>query len=210
MDQLQQYKKISNHLLEISSETTLIVVSKSQPLSNILPIINAGHIHFGENRVQEAILKWKDFVKVNSNIKLHMIGKLQSNKVSEAVKIFDYIHSIDSHSLAKKLSLEEEKQKKKLKYFIQINFNDEQQKSGVSIENLKKLVHFAIADLKLNILGFMCIPPVSIDPVIFFRQMKEISSSYNLKDLSMGMSNDYEIAIKEGSTFVRIGSKIFS
>jgi len=210
MDQLQQYKKISNHLLEISSETTLIVVSKSQPLSNILPIINAGHMHFGENRVQEAILKWKDFVKVNSNIKLHMIGKLQSNKVSEAVKIFDYIHSIDSHSLAKKLSLEEEKQKKKLKYFIQINFNDEQQKSGVSIENLKELVHFVIADLKLNILGFMCIPPASIDPVIFFRQMKEISSSYNLKDLSMGMSNDYEIAIKEGSTFVRIGSKIFS
>jgi len=210
MDQLQQYKNISNHLFKISRETTLIVVSKSQPLSNILPIINAGHMHFGENRVQEAILKWKDFVKVNSNIKLHMIGKLQSNKVSEAVKIFDYIHSIDSHSLAKKLSLEEEKQKKKLKYFIQINFNDEQQKSGVSIENLKELVHFVIADLKLDILGFMCIPPASIDPAIFFRQMKEISSSYNLKDLSMGMSNDYEIAIKEGSTFVRIGSKIFS
>jgi len=210
MDQLQQYKKISNHLLEISSETTLIVVSKSQPLSNILPIINAGHMHFGENRVQEAILKWKDFVKVNSNIKLHMIGKLQSNKVSEAVKIFDYIHSIDSHSLAKKLSLEEEKQKKKLKYFIQINFNDEQQKSGVSIENLEELVHFVKVESKLDILGFMCIPPASIDPAIFFRQMKEISSSYNLKDLSMGMSNDYEIAIKEGSTFVRIGSKIFS
>jgi len=210
MDQLQQYKNISNHLFKISRETTLIVVSKSQPLSNILPIINAGHMHFGENRVQEAILKWKDFVKVNSNIKLHMIGKLQSNKVSEAVKIFDYIHSIDSHSLAKKLCLEEEKQKKKLKYFIQINFNDEQQKSGVSINNLKELVHFVIADLKLDILGFMCIPPASIDPAIFFRQMKEISSSYNLKDLSMGMSNDYEIAIKEGSTFVRIGSKIFS
>jgi len=210
MDQLQQYKNISNHLFKISRETTLIVVSKSQPLSNILPIINAGHMHFGENRVQEAILKWKDFVKVNSNIKLHMIGKLQSNKVSEAVKIFDYIHSIDSHSLAKKLSLEEEKQKKKLKYFIQINFNDEQQKSGVSIENLKELVHFVIADLKLDILGFMCIPPASIDPAIFFRQMKEISSSYNLKDLSMGMSNDYEKAVKEGSTFIRIGSKIFS
>jgi pyridoxal phosphate enzyme (YggS family) len=168
------------------------------------------HFHFGENRVQEASLKWKNLIYNNSNLKLHLIGKLQSNKAKDAFAIFHYIHTLDNEKLAKIFSKLEENSLKKIKYFIQVNVGNEPQKSGIEINKVDQFIKYCKNDLKLNIVGLMCIPPVDCEPTQHFISLAEIARVYNLKELSMGMSNDYECAINNGATFVRIGSKIFS
>ena len=173
-----------------------------------MPLIDYGHIHFGENKVQEAIDKWTKIKTKKEKIELHLIGKLQSNKVKHAVSIFDYIHSLDSIKLAKKISEEEIKQSKKIKIFIQVNIANEVQKAGVEINKLNELYQFSI-DLNLNIIGLMCIPPESENPEKYFKDLKRISNELGLKDLSMGMSSDYLLAIKNQATFIRVGSEIF-
>ena len=187
----------------------IISVSKTFNSEKILPLIKFGHIDFGENKVQEAIDKWSTIKKEYSNIKLHMIGKLQTNKVKFAVKIFDYIHSVDSIKLAKKIALEQNKVKKNLKLFIQINIGNEPQKSGINPEEVKNFINICREDLKLNVIGLMCIPPNDDKTENYFSKMLELKKDLNLAELSMGMSNDYQIAVKYGSTFLRIGSKIF-
>ena len=171
-------------------------------------MVDFGHIHFGENRVQEALDKWTKIKENNDTIKLHLIGKLQTNKVKFAVKIFDYIHTVDSIKLARKISNEENKLKKKIKLFIQVNIGLEEQKSGVSENNLKELIE-ECSRLNLSVIGLMCIPPNDNNSKNYFKKMKELGSQYSLSELSMGMSSDYLEAIEEGSTYVRIGSKIF-
>ena len=187
----------------------IISVSKTFNSEKILPLIKFGHIDFGENKVQEAIDKWSTIKKEYSNIKLHMIGKLQTNKVKFAVNIFDYIHSVDSIKLAKKIALEQNKVKKNLKLFIQINIGNEPQKSGINPEEVKNFINICREDLKLNVIGLMCIPPNDDKTENYFSKMLELKKDLNLAELSMGMSNDYQIAVKYGSTFLRIGSKIF-
>ena len=186
----------------------IIAVSKTFPIENILPIIEHGHLHFGENKVQEALDKWSDIKNDNSKIKLHLIGRLQTNKVKFALKIFDYIHSLDSEKLASKISNEQEKQKKKPKIFIQVNIGNEEQKSGISKEKLEDFYKFC-ANLNLDIIGTMCIPPNDEKTINYFSEMSKINQELNFKELSMGMSGDYMEAIKNNSTYVRIGSKIF-
>ena len=184
----------------------IIAVSKTFPMSNIMPLIESGHIHFGENKVQEALEKWSE-VK-NEKIKLHLVGKLQTNKVKFALKIFDFIHSLDNLKLAKKISEEQKKYPNKPKIFIQINIGDETQKSGVNKDNLNDFYE-QCQNLDLNIIGTMCLPPVSSDPKVFFSEMKKINLNLNLKELSMGMSSDYIEATEFNSTYLRIGSNIF-
>jgi len=184
----------------------IIAVSKTFPMSNIMPLIESGHIHFGENKVQEALEKWSE-VK-NEKIKLHLVGKLQTNKVKFALKIFDFIHSLDNLKLAKKISEEQKKYINKPKIFIQVNIGNESQKSGVSIDNLNDF-YKQCQNLDLNILGTMCLPPVNVDPRVFFSEMKKINLKLNLNELSMGMSSDYIEAIEFNSTYLRIGSNIF-
>ena len=186
----------------------IIAVSKTFPLEKILPLIEYGHKDFGENKIQECIDKWTDLKLKNTSIKLHLIGKLQSNKVKYAVKIFDYIHSVDSEKLAKKLAVEMEKQKKQIKIFLQVNIGKEDQKSGVEVEKLDDLYNYCKM-LKLNVVGLMCIPPFDVNPKNYFLEMKLLKKKYNLKELSMGMSLDYLIALKYKSTYLRIGSSIF-
>jgi len=186
------------------------VVTKSVNYDKIKDIIDYGHVHFGENRVQDANKKWIDIKKNFIDIKLHFIGKLQTNKADEAVSLFSYIHSLESEKLAISLSKAEKNHNKKIKYFIQINIGREQQKSGISIEDAPDFINFCIKSLDLDIVGLMCIPPVNQDPIKYFIDLKVISERYNLLDLSMGMSSDYIQAIKCGSTFVRIGSAIFN
>ena len=187
----------------------IISVSKTFNSEQILPLVKFGHIDFGENKVQEAIEKWSNIKNEYSNLKLHMIGKLQTNKVKFAVKIFDYIHSVDSIKLAKKIALEQNKAKRNLKLFIQINIGKETQKSGINPEEVKKFIHICRDDLRLNVIGLMCIPPNDNKTENYFSKMLELKKDLNLAELSMGMSNDYQIAVKYGSTFLRIGSKIF-
>ena len=194
----------------MSKNVNLIVVTKNFNMDKIYPIIKAGHINFGENKVQEATYKWVDFLKNNKDINLHLLGKLQSNKVPQAVNIFDYIHSLDSEKLANKLMQEENKQNKKLKYFIQVNISEEPQKNGIVANKVKEFIQFCVHDLKLDVRGLMCIPSAEGDPSQFFKKMAEIKKKNNLTELSMGMSNDYECAIQNGATFVRVGSKIFT
>lgn len=178
-------------------------------MDKIDPIIKAGHLNFGENKVQEATHKWTDILKNNKDINLHLLGNLQSNKVSEAVNIFNYIHSLGSEKLANKLMQEETNKKKKLKYFIQINLGDEAQKSGISIDDTADFIDFCKNQLKLDILGLMCVPPVDKDPNLYFSNLKKLASASNLFDLSMGMTHDYVDAIHHGSTYIRIGTGIF-
>tara|TARA_B100002051_G_C16325626_1_gene434378 strand:- start:64 stop:612 length:549 start_codon:yes stop_codon:yes gene_type:complete len=178
-------------------------------MENISPLIEYGHLDFGENKVQEAIDKWSDIKIKNTKLNLHMVGKLQTNKVKQAVKIFDYIHSLDSIKLAKKISNEQNKIQKNLKMFIQINIGNEDQKSGIKIEELEKFYEFCTSELNLKIIGLMCLPPVSNDPSIYFEKMLKLSKSLSLKELSMGMSSDYINALKYNASFIRIGSKIF-
>ena len=187
---------------------TIIAVSKTFSLQHIMPLIENGHIHYGENKVQEAIEKWTEIKKENDKIKLHLIGKLQTNKVKFAVKIFEYIHSLDSEKLAKKIADEQNKVNVKPKIFIQINLGDESQKSGIMKKNLLDFYNFS-KNLGLNIIGIMCIPPFDEDPSKYFSQMSSLNSSINLNELSMGMSSDYLKALEYNSTFLRIGSNIF-
>ena len=194
--------------LNINHYPKIIAVSKTFKIEKIMPLIENGHIHFGENKVQEAVEKWEDIKKINPEIKLHMIGKLQTNKVKFAVKLFDYIHSVDNEKLAKKVSEEQSKINKKIKIFIQVNIGDENQKSGINKKNLNDLVSYC-KELNLDVIGLMCIPPANIDPEDYFNEMKELNYSFNFMELSMGMSSDYIKASENSATFIRVGSSIF-
>ncbi len=193
---------------ESSKLPKIIAVSKTFTLDKVLPLINHGHLDFGENKVQEAIKKWTDIKNKKPQIQLHMIGKLQSNKVKFAVKLFDYIHSVDNEKLAKKISEEQLKLKKNIKIFIQINLGNETQKSGIHPGSIGNFLNYC-EKLNLNVIGFMCIPPEDSDSKIFFEQMTLLAKKYNLKELSMGMSSDYLDAVRLNSSYLRIGSKIF-
>ncbi len=186
----------------------IIAVSKTHPIENILPLIDHGHLHYGENKVQEALDKWTDIKNQNKNIKLHLIGRLQSNKVKFALKIFDYIHSVDSEKLATKIADEQIKQGKKPKIFIQVNIGNEDQKSGINKERLGDFYKFC-KDLNLDVIGTMCIPPNGQNTKKYFFEMNRINQELNFKELSMGMSGDYLEAVKNSATYVRVGSKIF-
>ena len=186
----------------------IIAVSKTFKMDNILPLIEHGHLDFGENKVQEAIDKWTGIKGNKSNIQLHMIGKLQTNKVKFAVKLFDYIHSVDSEKLAKKIADEQLKVKRNIKVFIQVNIGDENQKSGINIDEINNLVIFC-KKINLNVIGFMCIPPADIDPTGYFKEMNRINKINNFEELSMGMSSDYKKASQYNSTYLGIGSNIF-
>jgi pyridoxal phosphate enzyme (YggS family) len=209
MSIIKNYINIFNSIQSLSKKTTLIVVSKNQQLNDINLLIKANHIHFGENRVQDASIKWKNLILDNFQLKLHLIGKLQSNKVKDAFEIFHYIHTLDNEKLAQIFSKLESNNLKKIKYFIQVNIANETQKNGISADKASGFIKYCINDLKLNVIGLMCIPPVEGDPSQYFKSLSELAKINNLKELSMGMSNDYECAINYGATFVRVGSKIF-
>ena len=194
--------------LNLNSSPKIIAVSKTFKIDKILPLIEHGHIDFGENKVQEAIEKWTGIKKKNSAIKIHMIGKLQTNKVKYAVKLFDYIHSVDSEKLAKKIADEQNKLNKKIKIFLQVNIGDEDQKSGINKNNVEYLVS-CCKEIGLDLIGLMCIPPINIDPENYFKEMNTLNKSLGFSELSMGMSSDFLQAIKYSSTHVRIGSSIF-
>ena len=203
-------KKIDSSLdtLTINKVPKIIAVSKTFGMDKISPLIDYGHLDFGENKVQEAIEKWSDVKSSNKNIKLHLIGGLQTNKVKLAVKLFDFIHSVDSEKLAKKISDEQKKQKKEIKIFIQVNIGDEQQKSGINKSLVSDLYKYC-KSLNLNVVGLMCIPPLEKPSDIYFKEMSILNQDLNLNELSMGMSSDYLNAIKNSATYVRIGSDIF-
>ena len=196
---------------EISNfkNANIVAVSKTFPISHILPLINHGHQHFGENKVQEAQEKWTSIKGDFPQLKLHLIGKLQTNKVKFALPLFDYIHSLDSVKLAEKISSEQEKKNFKPKIFIQINLGKENQKSGIDEEDLENFYQRCITEYNLNIIGIMCLPPFDEDPTSFFKRMQILSESFKFKEISMGMSNDYMDALKFKATYIRIGSKIF-
>ena len=194
--------------LQNNKKPKIIAVSKTFKMSKIKPLIEHGHIDFGENKFQEAVEKWSDIKKINSDIKLHLIGKLQTNKVKFAVRLFDYIHSVDSEKLAKKISDEGSKINKKIKVFIQVNIGEEDQKSGVHKNNLKDLVLYC-KKINLEVIGLMCIPPMNSNSELYFQALNKLNNSFNFSQLSMGMSSDYLVAVKNSATFVRIGSSIF-
>tara|TARA_Y100000768_G_scaffold386783_1_gene376047 strand:+ start:693 stop:1343 length:651 start_codon:yes stop_codon:yes gene_type:complete len=207
-------KNYNNLILNINqkfdcNKVNIIAVSKTFSLDHIKPLIEAGHIHFGENKVQEAIDKWTETKKKNNKIKLHMVGKLQRNKVKKSLQIFDYIHSLDNIKLADTVAKEEKKLNKKLKYFIQVNVGNEEQKAGVSLENTSEFVHHCVIKLNLDVIGLMALPPQSSDPTKYFNIISEMNNKLKFKDLSLGMSADYMEAIKFNSTFIRVGSTIF-
>jgi pyridoxal phosphate enzyme (YggS family) len=205
---IKNYIKTELNKLNLHNNPKIIAVSKTFNIEKIMPLISFGHIDFGENKVQEAMNKWTEIKKINSEIKLHMIGKLQSNKVKFAVQIFDYIHSVDSEKLAKKIAEEQKKINKKIKIFIQVNIGEESQKSGINISDIEKLVLYC-KEVNLDLIGLMCIPPSNLDPEKFFLKMGKLNKSFDFKELSMGMSSDFLLASKYLSTYVRIGSKIF-
>lgn len=209
MSVLNNFIAIKNKVSFLSNNVKIIVVTKTFDINTINPIIDYGHNDFGENRVQEAFLKWQPIISKYPNLKLHLIGNLQSNKVKDAVKLFDYIHSLSSEKLAKILMMEEQRIKKKLKYFIQVNFTNLKERNGIEPSETADFIRYCINDLNLQIIGLMCIPPLNEKPEAYFLQLKKIADKNNLNELSMGMSNDYLHAIKYGSTYVRIGSKIF-
>ena len=201
---------IKNYLdkLKINKKPKIIAVSKTFKIDKIMPLIEFGHIDYGENKVQEALEKWTDIKKDNPEIKLHMIGRLQTNKVKFAVQLFDYIHSVDSEKLAKKISDEQNKIKKKIKIFLQVNIGNESQKSGIDKTDSSQLVNYS-RKIGLDVIGLMCIPPVNTDPENYFKQMSELNNELGFSELSMGMSSDFLVAVKHSSTFVRVGSNIF-
>ncbi|MDC3173764.1 YggS family pyridoxal phosphate-dependent enzyme [Candidatus Pelagibacter sp.] len=206
--------KIQNQLKDYNENklknfTKIVAVSKTFPIDKILPLIEHGHTDFGENKVQEAIEKWTDIKKKYHLIKLHMIGKLQTNKVKFAINLFDYIHSLDNFKLAKKISDEQKKNNKKPKIFIQINIGNESQKSGINSNEINEFYNYCINDLNLDIIGIMCLPPNDNKGDYYFKKMSELIQSISVNELSMGMSNDYLEAFKSGATFLRIGSNIF-
>jgi pyridoxal phosphate enzyme (YggS family) len=194
----------------LSEKVKLIVVTKNQDINKINFIISKEHEDFGENRVQDASLKWRNLISTNPKLKLHLIGKLQSNKAKDAFEIFHYIHTLDNEKLGQIFSKLEKNSTKKIKYFIQVNIGNEPQKNGITVDKVDQFAKYCINDLKLNIIGLMCIPPVDGDSNQYFKNLADLAKANNLKELSMGMSNDYECAIKNGATFIRVGSKIFS
>ena len=194
--------------LNVNNNPKIVAVSKTFKIDKILPLIEHGHIDYGENKVQEAVEKWTEIKKRDSKVRLHMIGKLQTNKVKFAVQIFDYIHSVDSEKLAKKIADEQNKINKKIKIFLQVNIGDENQKSGINKSDVNKLVSYC-KEIDLDLIGLMCIPPANIDPEGYFEEMNKLNKSLDLSELSMGMSSDFLIAAKHYSTFVRVGSGIF-
>jgi pyridoxal phosphate enzyme (YggS family) len=209
MNSLDNFKVIKEKVYKLQSKSNLIIVTKNRSFDTILPIIQSGHLHFGENKVQEAKEKWSTFLNDNKNVKLHLIGKLQSNKAKDAFALFDFIHTLDSEKLAKKFSDLEKNSKKNLKYFIQVNIGNEAQKNGIDDFLLSDFIIFCKKDLNLNIIGLMCIPPFNLDPLPFFKKMQQLKTDNNLEELSMGMSSDYKEALDCGSTYLRIGSAIF-
>ena len=209
---IQIEKEIQSNIVDLDVSTKLpriIAVSKTHPMANILPLINHGHLDFGENKVQEAIDKWQETKRQSDNLNLHMIGKLQTNKVKQAIALFDFIHSVDNLKLAEKIANEQIKQKKIIKLFIQVNIGEETQKNGIEISNLENFYKQCIDDLNLKVVGLMCLSPLNQEVDLYFLKMKDIHEKLGLKELSMGMSNDYLKAIKFNSSYLRIGSKIF-
>jgi len=210
MNIINNLKSIKENLVSLKSEAKIIVVCKNQEIIKINDLVNHGHLDFGENKVQEAQQKWQEILNFHKNINLHLIGKLQSNKAKQAFNIFNYIHSLDNEKLARSFSDLENFYKRNIKYFVQVNIGEEVQKNGISVEKLKQFIKYCVYDLKLNIIGLMCIPPLKDDPAVYFKKLAELARENNLNELSMGMSNDYESAINNGSTYIRIGSKIFN
>jgi pyridoxal phosphate enzyme (YggS family) len=214
MNILNNYNDICNNInsikrINLIKDAKIIIVTKTVPIERIQPLINAHHIHFGENKFQEAKSKWLMTKKNYPNIKLHFLGKLQSNKVDDTYDFFDFIHSVDSKKVALKIYENEKKFKKNIPLFVQVNIGREDQKGGLVIEDTKDFVEFCKKDLKLNIIGLMCIPPFKENPNKYFQNLKDLASKCNLSELSMGMSSDYKSAIEQGATFVRIGAAIF-
>ena len=211
---LEKLSRVKNKVNEIISKKQLktkpkiVVVTKTFPLNKILPLLENGHIHYGENKIQEAENKWIDTKNRYKNLQLHMIGKLQTNKAKKAVKLFDYIHSLDNDKLALKLSHHEKELNKKVKLFIQVNLAEEPQKSGIMFNDLNNFYNYCTKDLSLNVIGLMCMPPVDSNSQEYFKKLKKAAQQLNLEDLSMGMSSDYEQAILSGSTYLRLGTII--
>ena len=191
------------------SKTKIIAISKTFPIEDILPLIEYGHLHFGENKVQEAVEKWSKVKEKNKNLKLHFVGNLQTNKVKFVIPLFDYIHSLDNLKLAEKISKQQIKINIKPKIFVQVNIVNEPQKNGISVNELDKFINICLNDLGLNIIGLMCLPPNDDKTENYFIKMRELNKKFAFEELSMGMSNDYKLAVKNGSTFLRIGTKIF-
>ena len=208
---VERYTKIKSNIVSLKpiKPVNIIAVSKTFPLEHIHPLIEHGHIHYGENKVQEAMAKWSEKKATNQNLKLHMIGKLQSNKAKDALKIFDYIHSLDNQKLADTLAKHQKNLKKEIEYFIQVNIGNEIQKSGIPVNELDPFYNYCINEIKLKIIGLMIIPPNDNNSAKYFKSLNELNKSLALENLSMGMSSDYVDAIKHGATFVRIGSSIF-
>ena len=209
MDIIQNFSDVSHELDKTNAKPIIIAVSKTHSMEHIQPLLDYGHRVFGENKVQEAKQKWEKALSVVENLELHLIGKLQSNKAKDAVKIFHYIHSLDNTKLAEELSKSEKKLNLQRKYFVQVNVGEEKQKSGIITKDVSSFVDFCINEKKLNVLGLMCIPPFDLDPIPFFQIVSDLNKQLQLPLLSMGMSNDYIDAAKLGSTHVRVGSKIF-
>ena len=209
MSIVENYKLIISKINHLSNKVTLICVTKTFSLDVIKPLVDNGHVHFGENKVQEAKNKWSELLKLNPKINLHMLGKIQSNKIDEIVNIFSFVHSLDNEKNSIKFNESEKKFEKKLSYFIQVNIGNELQKSGIQMSLVKDFVKFCKNDLNLNILGLMCIPPFNQNPESFFNMLYKLNIDCDLNNLSMGMSSDYELAIKNGANYVRVGSSIF-
>ena len=207
---VERFNKIKSNIdnQKPANPVKIIAISKTFPISHIKPLIDYGHDHFGENKVQEARSKWLNLKKNKPNLNLHMVGKLQTNKVKFAVKLFDYIHAVDSEKLAKKIANEQNKINKKIKIFLQVNIGNENQKSGINKEDLNQLVS-CCKEIDLDLIGLMCIPPVNADPRPYFEEMNKLNRSLGFTELSMGMSSDFLLATKYLSTYVRIGSRIF-
>lgn len=210
MNIIQNYHTIKKELQNLKKSIRLIVISKGQSVDKIETLLQYSHLDFGENKVQEALLKWPNLLNKYLNVDLHLVGKLQSNKAKDAFKIFNYIHTLDNEKLARIFSNLEINSLRKIKYFIQVNIGNEPQKNGISVDKLSEFVKYCIYDLKLSVIGLMCIPPVVGDPNEYFNNLFKLARSNNLTELSMGMSNDYDCAVKHGATFIRVGSKIFS
>ena len=209
IDNLSFIKEQIKSKFGLMNNLNIIAVSKTFQIKEIDPLIDFGHIHFGENKVQEAISKWTDIKSSFKNIQLHMIGKLQTNKTKNVISLFDYLHSLDNLKLAEKIAKEQKNQKKRIKIFIQVNIGNEDQKNGIKINELETFYETCVNNFELNIIGLMCIPPEKMDAKPFFKKMKELNQILGLKELSMGMSSDYLEAIEFGASFIRIGSKIF-
>ena len=211
---LEKLSRVKNKVNEIISKKQLktkpkiVVVTKTFPLNKILPLLESGHIHYGENKIQEAENKWIDTKNRYKDLQLHMVGKLQTNKAKKAVKLFNYIHSLDNAKLALKLSHHEKELNKKVKLFIQMNLAEEPQKSGIMFNDLNNFYNYCTKDLSLNVIGLMCMPPVDSNSQEYFKKLKKVAEQLNLEDLSMGMSSDYEQAILSGSTYLRLGTTI--